>query len=92
MHPDILESVINPLLYDFLFHHLSNKLVLDVLNFKIQLISEIGFKIKPLINIYSNETPVFNNCQIQYKPIVPQNIPIVILLLIKFRMFFKLLL
>ena len=30
------------------------------------------------MNIYSNKFPVFNNWQMQYKPLVPQNIPMVI--------------
>ena len=57
---------------------LSNKLVLDVLNFKIQRISDIWFRIKAQMNMYSNKISVFNNWQMQYKPIVPPNILIVI--------------
>ena len=30
------------------------------------------------MNIYSNKIPVFNNWQVQYKPIMTQNIPIAI--------------
>ena len=37
---------------------LSNKLILDILNFKVQRILEIRSKIKPLMNIYSNKIPV----------------------------------
>ena len=71
----------------------SNRLVLNVLNFKIQRISETLFKSKPLRNKYSNNMQVFNNWQMQYKPIVPQNISIVIkCLLIIFREFFEMLL
>ena len=56
---------------------LSNKLVLYAINFKSQWMSEIWFKIKRLMNIYTKKS-VFNNWQMQYELIVPQNSSIVI--------------